>query len=73
MKEQKELNDAIKKAESEIPEDPNDRDLTHLQETLNTDFRTIYETLDDEDKRAFWRYLIKEIHVDGNDIVSVDF
>lgn len=73
MKEQKELNEAIKKAESEVSEDPSDKDITPLQETLNTDFKTIYETFDDEDKRAFWRYLIKEIHVDGNDIVSVDF
>lgn len=73
LKEQKELQGAIKKAETEITEDPIDRDLSHLADTLNTDFKTIYETFDDEDKRAFWRYLIKEIHVDGNDIVSVVF
>lgn len=73
MKEQRELKDAITKAESKEAPNPTDRDLTLLKCTLESDFKTIYETLDDEDKRGFWRHLIKEIHVDGNDIVSVIF
>lgn len=73
MKEQKEIKDAIKKAESEGPTEQSDASLKILKETLDSDFKNIYETLDDEDKRAFWRYLIKEIHVKGNDIVSVIF
>lgn len=73
LKEQKEIKDAIKKAESESPESFVDRDLTLLKETLNTDYRTIYKSLDEEDRRGFWRYIIKEIHVEGNNVVSVVF
>lgn len=73
IKEQKELKAAITKAELTEKPDPTDRDLTLLKYTLESDFKTIYETLDDEDKRGFWRHLIKEIHVEGNDIVSVVF
>ena len=73
LKEQKEIKQNIAKLEKESPENYADRDVSHLLEALNTDFITIYETLDDEDKQAFWRNMIKEIHVDGNDIVSVVF
>jgi DNA invertase Pin-like site-specific DNA recombinase len=70
---QKDIKDAIKKAEAEEPENIADKDVSVLNYVIENDFRTLYDTLDDEDKRAFWRYVIKEIHVDGNDIVSVDF
>lgn len=73
LKEQKEIKQAIAKIEKESPESYEDRDLTHLIDTLNTDFVSLYEHFDDEDKRAFWRNIIKEIHVEGNDIVSVVF
>lgn len=73
LKEQKEIKQTIAKIEKELPENYEDRDLSHIVEMLNVDFVTIYETLDDEDKRAFWRNIIKEIHVNGNDIVSVVF
>lgn len=73
LKEQKELKNAIRKAESEEPDNPADRDLSILKYVLDSDFKTTYETLDDEEKRAFWRFIIKEIHVEGNDIVSVVF
>jgi septal ring factor EnvC (AmiA/AmiB activator) len=73
LKEQKDIKQAIAKIEKESPESYEDRDLTHLIDTLNTDFISLYEQFDDEDKRAFWRNIIKEIHVSGNDIVSVVF
>lgn len=73
LKEQKEIKDTIAKLERELPENHEDRDISHILETLNTDFVSLYEKFDDEDKRAFWRYIIKEIHVEGNDIVSVIF
>ena len=73
IKEQKELKNAIKKAEENEPESIHDKDMSVLNYIIETDFRTHYESLDDEDKRAFWRYIIKEIHVEGNEIVSVDF
>lgn len=72
LSEQKEIKDAIKKAESETPASIADKDITHLRETLETDFKSIYKTLEPEDKRRFWRSLIKEIRVKGNEIVSVE-
>lgn len=73
LREQKELKAAIKKAEGETIARHVDRDIEHLRETLETDFVSIYETLDDEDKRRFWRMLIKEIRIEGNEVVSVVF
>ena len=70
---QKDIKEAIKKAEAEEPENIADKDVSVLKYVVENDIRTLYETFDDEDKRAFWRYIIKEIRVDGNEIVSVDF
>lgn len=73
IKKQKELNDAIKKAENESPKTRADKDLTMLHEILSTDFESIYKTLNAEDKRRFWRGLISRIYLDGNKISHVDF
>lgn len=73
LKEQKELKDAIRKAENENPTSRADRDIEHIRQTLESDFIGIYETLDDEEKRIFWRRLIEEIHIEGNEVVSVVF
>lgn len=73
LKEQKEIKDELQKVLSDEPENLADRDITIMKETLESDFKTVYETLDDEDKRAFWRYVIKEIKVQGNEVVSVVF
>lgn len=73
LKEQKEIKDEMKKITIDEPENIADRDLTILKETLESDFKTVYKTLDVEDKRSFWRYIIKEIKVQGNEVVSVVF
>lgn len=73
IREQKELNDAIKKAESEMSSSPADKDITSLQKILEQDFESIYQTLEPEDKRRFWRSLICKIHLDGNKVSHVDF
>ena len=73
LKEQKEIKEAIRKAESSVPVDLADKNVDFLKEILNGDFKTVYSTLDAEDRRAFWRYVLKEIHVNGNDVVSVVF
>lgn len=70
----KELNALIVKAEAEAAQDPAEKDLTGLKATLETDFRSIYQDLDTEDKRRFWRSLIEQIYVDDNaNVVDVDF
>lgn len=50
-----------------------ERDITPLKELLNTDFRGLYELMTLENKRRFWRGIIKEIHVEGNDVKNVIF
>ena len=68
-----EIKEQIKKVELEKAEEPDETDIEALKAVLETDFRGIYETLEPEDKRRFWRGLIKEIHVSGNGVKSVDF
>ena len=46
----------------------------YLEELLDTDFRTMYDQLSQENRRAFWRSIIQEIHVnEDHAITSVDF
>jgi len=71
LKDDAELKAQIAKAESELP--PPERDITPLQELLKTDFEGIYKTLDQEEKRRFWRGVIKEVHFKDKDIVDVTF
>lgn len=73
IKEQKELKDAIKKAEDDNPQTRADKDLTMLKMILTTDFESVYKTLGTEDKRRFWRGLVNKIYLDGNKISHVDF
>lgn len=73
LQETAEIKQQIKQAEMETVEDMEEPDIEALKETLESDFRGIYETLSDEDKRRFWRALIKEIHVEGNTVRAVDF
>ena len=73
LREQTELKDAIKKAEEELPYDPANRDLTALQNVLKSNFQSIYWDLHEEDRRRFWRTVVKQIHVEGTKVVSVDF
>ena len=68
-----EIKEQIRQAEMERLDDPAEVDIESLRATLETDFKEIYETLSQEDKRRFWRGLIKEIHVKGNNVQSVDF
>ena len=73
LKEQKEIKDELQQALADEPENLADRDITHLKEILDSNFRSAYDALDDEDKRAFWRHIIKEIHVEGNNVALVRF
>lgn len=73
LTQQKELKSAIQKAENMVAQMPENRDVSNIKEMLETDFKSIYHTLDDVDKRRFWRSLIQRIYVKDNSIVSVDF
>lgn len=74
LAESKDLNTRIAKAAAAAPADPAERDLSGLQELLETDFISIYQTLDAADRRRFWQAIIKEIHIDKNGgLLAVDF
>ena len=71
LEEQGKIKALIAKAQDEAPPAP--RDLEPLREMLETDFRAIYQELDREDKRRFWRKLLQEIYVEGNNVIGVKF
>lgn len=71
LQEDADIKALIAKAENEAP--PPERDVEPLRELLNSDFISIYLTLDAEDKRRFWRNIIKEIRVEGLNVKEVIF
>lgn len=71
LREDAELKAAIAKAEAEQP--PKPLDVTPLKELLETDFQSIYHTLDDEEKQQFWQRILKEIYLEGKNIKRVVF
>ena len=52
-------------------------DYSHIKETLTGGWKVIYESLDNDHKRAFWRSFVKEIHIEWNkttkDITDIKF
>lgn len=64
-----------KKLEQAKEEEKDERppDLEVLKEFLNSDFETLYQSLDDEDKRRLWRSIIKEIRATKDEIISIVF
>lgn len=71
LREDAEIKALIAKAESEAP--PPERDVNPLRNLLNTNFTSVYSTLDAEDKRRFWRSIIREIKVEGLNVKRVIF
>lgn len=71
LRDDAELKALIAKAEAEAPPAP--PDLTPLKSLLETDFRSVYDTLNDEEKQQFWQRLVKEIKLDGKNINRVIF
>ena len=52
----------IAEAESSVKEKP--KDFSHIKDTLSAGWKSIYESLDNYHKRAFWRSFVKEIQID---------
>lgn len=74
LAESKEINQMIVKAEKEVEADPGEKDLSALKVVMEMDFRSIYQDLNEEDKRRFWRSIINSINLDADgNIVSIDF
>lgn len=50
------------------------RNYSELEKLLRTDFKEMYDSLSLENRRAFWRSIIKQIHLnDDCTIKEVDF
>ena len=50
------------------------RDLSFLEDLLQSDFKTLYASLSLENRRAFWRSTIKQIHLNEDSTIKfVDF
>lgn len=60
-------------AEAQNTAPPPVRDIAPLKKMLELDIEAVYNTLDQEGKRRFWQTIIKEIKVEGNAPVSVEF
>lgn len=74
LAETKELNEKIKKAEEAERENVANKDTEPWERVLQTDFRGIYEELNLEERRRFWRGLIKQIYVtEEAEVKSVEF
>ena len=63
---EKELKKLLLKAEKKT-------DLTAVKDFLNSDWQLIYNQLDKENKRALWRNLIKEVVLDNDFNISLNF
>lgn len=51
-----------------------EKDLSYLEELLQSDFRSMYDKLTPENRRAFWRSTIKQIHINSDHTIKyVDF
>lgn len=49
------------------------KDFKALQAFLKSDYKTRYQSLTDDEKRALWRSIISEIRVRGHEIISIKF
>lgn len=72
FKEDAEIKLAISKAEKEL-EISRPRNVEHLRNMLESDYRTLYKTFNPEEKQEFWQDLIKEIKLDNKLISKVVF
>ena len=71
LRDDAELKALIAKAETEAPPEP--RDITPLKALLETDFKSLYETLNEEERQQFWQKLIKELNLENKRIIDVIF
>lgn len=72
FKEDAEIKLELSKAEKEL-EISKPKNLEPLKELLNTDYKTTYALLSEEEKQDFWQDIIKEIKLDGKTVTDVEF
>lgn len=60
----------LKELSKEEPEE--EKDLSALKKLMESDYRTMYEALDKEHKKAFWRAIIKEFKLKPDKSIDED-
>lgn len=66
---EKELNDNIALLNSvDTP-----KDTSHLERLLDSDFETIYHSLNNDNKRRFWASFIDKIYIQDKKVAKIDF
>ena len=74
-REYEELVAKIEEAGNTKKEEP--ADFSHIRKTLSGGWKVIYEALDNDHKRAFWRSFVKEIHIEWSkskkDVKHIEF
>ena len=68
-KEYTELEAELKALEDKL-EPYQERDLSMYEDLIKSDWKELYEALNRENKRAFWRKYIKEIRLTKNGVVD---
>lgn len=65
----------IEEAEKAIPDAP--PDFSHIKAILSDGWEAIYQSLDNDHKKSFWRSFVKDIHLDWSkehrEIKDIDF
>lgn len=71
------LMEQIEAATAEIVETQKATDFSHIHSILETGWKGIYENLDDNHRRAFWRSFVDKIHLnwskDVKEIADIEF
>lgn len=64
------LRQAIEKAKR-LDQENRPVNTAGLRQFLQTDFRSVYNTLNKEDQRRLWRTVIQEIQIDGTNVTGI--
>ncbi len=48
-------------------------DIKAMQEFLDLDFKTFYESLNQEERRSFWRGIVMKLYVDARNNITISF
>lgn len=65
--------ESMEKQLLELDKEPKAKDLSGLREFLKGDWKDIYQTLTDVEKRRLWRSVIKEIRLDAEKNIDIIF
>ena len=68
--EYEQLEKQLAEAEKQLPDET---DISGLEAFLNSGWQNVYNTLDKTEKRALFRSVIKQINIDTDGKITIDF